>query len=417
MKVECKPAGAGTSPPLERESTWHLVAFDWYSGHWQHHVVNAAPMLGMLGAVLHRAVAAAVNITLLHSGLLTSAHGQIRLRAPPPSATVHHASLYNGTGAPDRALQRPLTNLLMAIPMPENEGEFSIGRPRERYSEGDWYPRAAYWPFRSAKVAAHAAAGAPRTRILFLSRAGARTRHLANETVVATALRRALLPLGLHLQLVSSTLPPAALAGVAGVVGVHGGAFANVHACATGATVLEIQSVADPRWCYAALARGVGLRYVAYYARQFPRSYLCPPTRGKGCLAAEWLVHVDIAHFVRFAVEVFSEHAVGRGPAQRGEAEATRADGAVEGADDDFAEWGWIQPPTEGSDAHGAPLVAAPAAQARPVVSGHAADGVRGAERGVDARVRAPSRRCRTATACRVTSRAGAEQTARKPLR
>ena len=175
---------------------------------------------------------------------------------------MHYTSLYDDAGMPDRALQRPLSNLLMAIPMPgsrgrapslslsraralslslsmrahaqeyheqrrsrpamappvlraalpqgctlpwadcgalrvcllatinergyaraparvENEGEFAVGRPRESYSDGDWYPRAAYWPFRSATAAtAHAAAGAPRTRILFLSRAGARTRHL-----------------------------------------------------------------------------------------------------------------------------------------------------------------------------------------------------------------------------------------------
>ena len=82
----------------------------------------------------------------------------------------------------------------------ENEGEFSVGLPRERYTEGDWYPREAYWPFwplsctGGPSVTTVHSGAAPEVasrrgrRVFFLSRANARSRHLSNEPAVLRAL-------------------------------------------------------------------------------------------------------------------------------------------------------------------------------------------------------------------------------------
>ena len=60
--------------------------------------------------------------------------------------------------------------------------------------------------------------------------------------------------LRLQLEVIAAPLPPSAFARATGVVGVHGGAFANLHACSPGAVVIEIISADDPRW-YAAPRR------------------------------------------------------------------------------------------------------------------------------------------------------------------
>ena len=70
--------------------------------------------------------------------------------------------------------------------------------------------------------------------------------------------------------------PPTFFSSLGGVIGVHGGAFANVHACPAGMPVVEIMSPTEPRWCYAALSTAKQLAYYAYYPHRFPSRYACP---------------------------------------------------------------------------------------------------------------------------------------------
>ena len=90
----------------------------------------------------------------------------------------------------------------------------------------------------------------------------------------------------------------------AGLVGVHGGAFANMHALKPGAKVLEIigeeaPTTLRPRWSYASLAHGLKLDYRAYYPEVWP-GYDPPEYVGTEG------VRVNATHFAAFAREVFS---------------------------------------------------------------------------------------------------------------
>ena len=157
--VECKTTTAGSPLPVHTR-TWNFVAFDWYGRNWQHQIINAAPMLGMAGGLLREASAAGADVTILHGcasshifcmptpacvsfvhllclcaltplGMPTHVartlrrglfmNDAIRVRAPPPSTTLRYASIYGPDGMPDKVLQRPLPNLVMALPIPGEE--------------------------------------------------------------------------------------------------------------------------------------------------------------------------------------------------------------------------------------------------------------------------------------------------------
>ena len=179
------------------------------------------------------------------------------------------------------------------------------------------YPQVAYWPFRgvrgweapadddrSAYGDAHLwpTCGA-RGWVAYLTRpvgteGRSRMRNLANEEEAVEALREALDELGY------ASSHAVWFATAAGLVGVHGGAFANMHALKPGAKVLEIigeeaPTTLRPRWSYASLAHGLKLDYRAYHPEVWP-GYDPPEYVGTEG------VRVNATHFAAFAREVFS---------------------------------------------------------------------------------------------------------------
>ena len=300
IRVDCK-----RSASYRPSHAWHVAAFDWIANDWQHHVINAAPTLGMVGPVLRRLMVTDANVTVLHSGLLS--HNNVRIRMPPPSVSLRYAHLYEQPSIPDRSFQLPLSNFVMAFPMPENEGVLPA-LTASPLSEGDWYPRSSYWPLRpTPKVADTSASNV----VAFLSRNQSGTRRLANEREVVGRLHLTLRELGLRLLVVNSPVPVEFFSRLAGVVGVHGGAFANVHACRPGTRIIEIMSPTKPRWCYASLSIGADLAYHAYFPRRWPEvwRYSCPAAldakQRNQCMAAS-IVEVDAADFASFARHVFA---------------------------------------------------------------------------------------------------------------
>ena len=103
-----------------------------------------------------------------------------------------------------------------------------------------------------------------------IARSGAR--KLQNEASVVQALTPVLSARGLKLEILNESLHrPAVFARLRAVIGVHGTAFGNVHACAPGTTVIEITGALMPR-TWANFAVALGMSYFAYIAPRFPRS-------------------------------------------------------------------------------------------------------------------------------------------------
>ena len=86
------------------------------------------------------------------------------------------------------------------------------------------------------------------------------------------ALRPLLHARNLSLQMLPEKLHrPNVFRSLRGVIGVHGTAFGNVHACAPGTIVVEITGALMPR-TWANFAYALGMDYFAYVAPLFPRS-------------------------------------------------------------------------------------------------------------------------------------------------
>eukprot|EP00966_Prymnesium_polylepis_P192925 4471637-Prymnesium_polylepis.1 len=85
-----------------------------------------------------------------------------------------------------------------------------------------------------------------------------------------------------------------------GLIGVHGGAFANMHALKPGAPVIEIVNRKGPR-CYAALANGMRHRYFAYFPTRMPLPW---PSREHFATGEAGQVIVNRSHFLSFVTDV-----------------------------------------------------------------------------------------------------------------
>ena len=66
LRVEClsNASLARDSPEdaLRRGEAWHFVAFDWFARHWQHHISNAGPTLGMALPLLRHVLSRGANV-------------------------------------------------------------------------------------------------------------------------------------------------------------------------------------------------------------------------------------------------------------------------------------------------------------------------------------------------------------------
>ena len=181
-----------------------------------------------------------------------------------------------------------LTNLVLAFPRPRLRG----GTQRVEES----YPSFAYWPFtevraglvhRKAPGAADGGSTSP-PLVVFLSRERERFRRLLDEPTLTSAVGTMLRSRGYRFAVLPTHDSPmsraASFRDVVGVIGVHGGAFANLHACPEGTRVIEIlgYSPRGPhggiRLYYAMLSKGLGLRYVAYFPRVWPEHYMTKST-------------------------------------------------------------------------------------------------------------------------------------------
>ena len=267
VRIFC-PEDDSAPPPVDGSQPtvhWHAGAFDKLPYEWQHHVLNAAPHLGLALPLLNVVLGsgnASPAVTVVHTGMLDHPNVLADFPRPPRVQTVNLLD-YRKSGR----FSFEFRHFVLG---------FSVGGPH------DWYTREAYVPFLTAsrKLLPPPAAAAARPVVAWLSRASGpgSTRVLQDEANVATAVRRVLCTLGYELRIVRSGAPVGIhqFAQMRGAIGVHGGAFANVHACQPGSVVIEMQShlPSSARWCYAALSTMLRLRYHAYFPSRFPSHYM-----------------------------------------------------------------------------------------------------------------------------------------------
>ena len=293
------------SPPPERHTPLTVCALAGSWVVWQHHVLNAAPMLGMSLPLLD---AGYTNITVLHDGLLNDGANvelsQTLMRSfSSRSSRNAHACLarreWEGT-------RESVEHLVLAFPAP-----FDSYPPVAE----DSYPRFSYAPFLRAHDNHDVHPSSNRRRheadqrfIAFLSRSWpGESRGLRNYSSIATALRVAFKAEGAPPFVViddEMNIRPAYLSRAVAVIGVHGGAFSNIHACAAGTLVVEIVHRAGPR-CYASLSAGLGLEYVAYFPKRMPHPDMRAFHYDDDDSSA---VEVDPAHFIPFVIGAWRQY-------------------------------------------------------------------------------------------------------------
>jgi len=254
-----------------------------------HHVLDAAAMIGLAAPLAQ----AGYSITWVQTGILDQPN--VWLRPPNWLTLTDHVTLHPGRPIHDFALA-------MAVPSPPacSQPAFSgfSSKPGTRQPEPQrmWLPLSAYAipfagrynrpqtegvPRRCDSTYAGACEkqrGHPQRRhrlpyggaFGLLARKGAR--HLENGETVATALRPLLAERNFTLNVLDpKSHTPSVFASLSGVIGVHGGAFANVHACLPHTIVIEITGDLMPR-TYSNIAVALGMHYFAYVAERFPRS-------------------------------------------------------------------------------------------------------------------------------------------------
>jgi hypothetical protein len=271
-----------------------------------HHLLDAAAMLGLATPLAQ----AGYSIEYVHTGLLQQAH--VRLN-PPPWLSLHANKLLR--------VNEPIRNFALAVAMPASSSDSFVlegfqAEPGTRQPERqrDWLPSSAYAiPFARGCTACgrHGHAYACERRpycgkrqgmqhalrrsntIGLISRTGAR--RLKNEEALVSALRPSLAARNLSLlMLPEEQHRPEVFRSLLGVIGVHGTAFGNVHACAPGTVVIEITGALMPR-TWANFATAIGMEYFAYVAPIFPRSLWTFHSRDH-----KSDVLVDVKEFVQF---------------------------------------------------------------------------------------------------------------------
>ena len=323
---------------LDERRRWTVAAFDLHphlQGVWQHHILNAVPTLGMALPLLralgwHRGRR---DMRFVHTGVLQ--HRNVHL---PGAQWLLNGTATKRSGKPRRVAQLPFTSLnrtkhfAMAFVAPYH-GFISTRHGDATRGGDDWpdaarrrlappevltpeiaMPRAAYWPFGTRARPNHRA---PFVAYISRQQVHSGRRRLANESAVLSELSTLFRELRIPFAAITEDAPSEQYRDACGVIGVHGGGLANIHVCAPGTVVIEIgpRPVAEaaalvgrsrgnrylfgdaderPRWCFAALSRGLGLRHYVYYATAFPRGYF-----NKGAIT------VNATHLGSFAKELF----------------------------------------------------------------------------------------------------------------
>ena len=290
----------GTAPAVSR---WNIAAFSPTFGSWQHQVITAVPMLGMALAALgtRSMYKRGRGARFWHNGLADLPSHRLQMPSLPEALHWRHTDELTSS-SPGRNELR-LANFAVAFPVPLGLGSLI-----------DSFPDFAYLPYARNRSATGATHGTTRSRpfVAFVRRAADGPRHIVDEAGVLSTLNRTLGRLGLQLHPVPHDSPPPApfFSAAAGVIGVHGGGLANLHACTPGTRVVEIVHPRGPR-CYAALGLGLGLRYFAYFPRRMPLPY---PEEGEGGKVEHLArghggagrVEVDREHLAAFVAEVFA---------------------------------------------------------------------------------------------------------------
>jgi capsular polysaccharide biosynthesis protein len=133
---------------------------------------------------------------------------------------------------------------------------------------------------RSAVLSALPAAG-PRNLVVFASRAGERSRAVANEAELLAALAAALpaLTVAVHNRSVPVTEAVAMFSRAVAVVAPHGAGLSHILFCPPGTAVVELMFMRSPPMMFWHMAAALGLRYGM--APQ-PRSFWCVMVWGVG---------------------------------------------------------------------------------------------------------------------------------------
>jgi hypothetical protein len=311
----------GSGPPPDLATPLHVVAFPLtpdLSALFPHVLLDALPHVGLAAPL----AAAGYRLSWLHTGLLS--HPHIRL-TPPAWLDVTRAlclearcgsSWLGGTWR----IGTPIPHVVLPLAVPSSTRSssafvlngFAPTSPAERQPEvqRDWLPLDAYaLPFGARAARAGTVRRGARRMVRprghgvvgLITRSGAErsdalpyARTLVNEGAVLAALAPLLAQRNLSLRaLREDEHTPAAFAPLVGVLGVHGSALGNLHACARGTLVVEVTGALMPRM-WANFAVALGHEYFAYVAEQFPRSL--------------WSFHAKSAHSrIRLNASRFAE--------------------------------------------------------------------------------------------------------------
>ena len=288
FNITCRPMRFGQRPPRP-PSQLRVAIFPQtpaFSHLYAHYMLDAAAMLGLAAPL----ALAGYSLRWVHTGLLN--HTRTGLKPPSWLPLDNHEFL---------DASRPLRNfalaVALAVPTPTDDAKFVLkgfeAPPGTRQPElqREWLPLSAYaipfargchfaqseprgprrWRCPAGGVQGKSRGGRANLGIVgLIARSGAR--KLQNEASVVQALMPVLSARGLKLEILNESLHrPAVFARLRAVIGVHGTAFGNVHACAPGTTVIEITGALMPR-TWANFAVALGMSYFAYIAPRYPRS-------------------------------------------------------------------------------------------------------------------------------------------------
>lgn len=308
--------GEGKKRSFRTPSRLVLGVFSGTHAIWQHQMTNGLPNLGMLMPLMHYAGVA--NVSLLHNGLLDTTANTIGHAVSPADCHGSPTSWHLLRVGVDVRSGHEIQNLVLPIPMPRYMGH------------EDSYPSFAYsWTTGGRHkvgqgVHSHGLAqrhghadsttGNPGHRKNYSNESGAdesefvalllrpksTSRSFVDEALIVTALQGVFKRAGIPLR-VAHDWPLAHFRHAVGLIGVHGGALANMVAMPPGSRVIEIVGRLGPR-SFASAALGLGHKYYVYFPRTMP-----PPVMKKKAAwsSSHGTVKVDVEHFTTFVREVW----------------------------------------------------------------------------------------------------------------
>jgi len=324
----------GTQPRPERARQLQVAAFPQFrlAYHmWQHQILEAAVSVGLSAPLLD----AGYTVKWLHAGVLNETqHNSIRLRGRVEGEAEFMDRL---PVAPRFFRDFVLAWTLPAVERPPFPNPFYSPRPALALKDGGFNPTIAYRLFQSvgppppppplpllrlpdgAPVAVTAPQGHDGTvpqrpqpaPVALILRTGPRA--FVGEAVLVHALRSLFDQRAaqggrrLRLDVINGTRSWKYYARVAGLIGVHGGALANVHAMPRNATVIEIIGRRplvreQTSRSYANLALAIELNYYVYFAKHYP---CCLETFHAETGTPRSRVEVDVPHLIAFVDQCF----------------------------------------------------------------------------------------------------------------